>query len=119
MHMTFDRVQTQLHARIKKKVTFASLYEDETASNSVVVVVEEDETQSVFNPTARVSSCLVVGDGEPEGREFPLLAVADALALPLAVQAHVLVLARVIPHRLFVLATPSAPVARAQVLRGL
>lgn len=85
MHMTFDRVQTQLHARGKKKrslLTSAVLYEDETTT---IPAQEEDETQSVFNPTASVSSCLVVGDGEAEGRELPLLAVADALALPLAV----------------------------------
>ena len=66
-----------------------------------------------------MQSCLVVGDGEAERREFPLFAVTYAFALPLAVQTHVLVLAQVVPDRLSVLATPSAPASRAQVLCGL
>lgn len=63
--------------------------------------------------------CLVVGDGETERREFPLLAVAHALALALAIQTHVLVLTLVVPDRLLVLAAPSAPASGAQVLCGL
>lgn len=64
--------------------------------------------------------CLVVGDGQAQRRQLPLLAVApQALALALAVQGQVLVLAQVVPGRLLVLAAAAAPAARAQVLGGL
>lgn len=67
----------------------------------------------------KVQSCLVVWDGKAKRREFSLLAVACTLALPLAVQTHILVLALVITGCLLVLTTPSAPAYRTQVLCGL
>lgn len=67
----------------------------------------------------KMRACLVVWDGEAKRREFSLLAVAYTLALPLAVHTHVLILALVIPGRLLVLPTPSAPASRAEVLCGL
>lgn len=70
---------------------------------------------------------LVVGDGEAEGRELPLLGVSEVLALGsrLAIQHQVLVLAAVFAlatHRLLVLAAAAPPPgvhSAAQVLRRL
>lgn len=69
--------------------------------------------------TGETGSCLVVGDGQAERRQLPLLAVPHALALPLSVHARVLVLALVVPHHLFVLAVAPAPASSPQVLGGL
>lgn len=69
--------------------------------------------------TGGTGPCLVVGDGQAERRQLPLLAVPHALALPLSVHARVLVLALVVPHHLLVLAAAPAPASGPQVLGGL
>lgn len=115
-HWWGSNSNSKLHARAKK-VTVTKCNSDKTNLNKVKF--GKGWVPNVFIPTSSISSCLVVRDGEAKGGEFPLLAVPNTLAFPLAVQAHVLVLTRVVPHCLLVLAAPSAPVSGTQVLRGL